>query len=164
MTIEELIQEFEAEARTTRRVLERVPSDKLAWTPHAKSMSLGKLAMHLATAPGAISGWPVADQFEFSGDPTPPPTSTDQIVAAHDKGLEQVKANLQKIGDAGLGASWTATMGGKTLMTMPKAAVLRTLLMNHTYHHRGQLSVYLRLLDVPVPAIYGPSADENPFT
>src|SRR5215213_3523821 len=163
MTIAELIQEFEAEARTTRRVLERVPVDKLAWTPHAKSMSLGRLAMHLATAPAAISGWPIGDQFEFKGEPAPVATSTDEIVAAHDRGLEQVKANLQKIGDAGLGTSWSALMGGKTLMTMPKAGLLRSLLMNHTYHHRGQLSVYLRLLDVPVPPIYGPSADENPF-
>jgi uncharacterized damage-inducible protein DinB len=164
MTIAELIQEFEAEAKTTRRVLERVPSDKLAWTPHTKSMSLGRLAMHLATAPAAISTWPIGDQYEFKGDKTPAPTSTEQIVAAHDKGIEQVKANLQKIGDAGLGASWTGTAGGKTLMTMPKAGLLRALLMNHTYHHRGQLSVYLRLLDVPVPPIYGPSADESPFT
>ena len=164
MTIAELIQEFEAEAKTTRRVLERVPSDKLSWTPHTKSMSLGKLAMHLATAPGAISGWPVTDHFEFRGDSAPPPNSTADILAAHDAGIEKVKTNLNRIGDAGLGTSWTASMGGKTLMTMPKAGVLRALLMNHTYHHRGQLSVYLRLLDVPVPPIYGPSADESPFS
>jgi uncharacterized damage-inducible protein DinB len=163
MTIEELVQEFEAEAQTTRRVLVRVPSDKLTWAPHTKSMSLGRLAMHVASAPAAISGWPIADRFEFSGDPTPLPTSTDQILAAHDAGVEKVKQNLTTIGDSGLGASWTAVMGEKTLMSMPKAAVLRSLLMNHTYHHRGQLSVYLRLLDVPVPCIYGPSADENPF-
>ena len=163
MTIEELVQEFEAEAKTTRRVLERVPSDKLAWTPHAKSMSLGRLAMHLATAPAAISGWPVADHFEFGGGGPPSPTSTDQILAAHDSGIAKVKENLAKIGDAGLASTWTASMGGKPLMSMRKAALLRALLMNHTYHHRGQLSVYLRLLDVPVPPIYGPSADENPF-
>jgi uncharacterized damage-inducible protein DinB len=163
MTIAELIQEFEAEAKTTRRVLERVPSDKLAWAPHKKSMTLGRLAMHLASAPGAISGWPVTAHFEFAGDPTPPPTSTDDIVAAHDSGVAQVKQNLEKIGDAGLGTTWSASAGGKTLMSMPKAAILRSLLMNHTYHHRGQLSVYLRLLDVSVPAIYGPSADESPF-
>jgi uncharacterized damage-inducible protein DinB len=164
MTIAELVQEFESEAKTTRRVLERVPSDKLTWTPHAKSMSLGRLAMHLATAPGAISGWPLADQFEFKGDAAPVPTCTDDIISAHDSGVERVKENLQKIGDAGLGAAWTGSAGGRTLMSMPKAALLRGLLMNHTYHHRGQLSVYLRLLDVPVPPIYGPSADENPFT
>ena len=164
MTIAELIQEFEAEAQTTRRVLERVPSDKLTWTPHTKSMSLGRLAMHLASAPGAISGWSVADHYEFKGDASPLPTSTDEIVAAHDSGVERVKENLEKVGDAGLGATWSGGAGGKTFMTMPKAALLRALLMNHTYHHRGQLSVYLRLLDVPVPPIYGPSADENPFT
>ena len=163
MTIAELIQEFEGEAKTTRRVLERVPTDKLDWSPHVKSMSLGRLAMHLATAPGAISGWPVQDHFEFGGGQAPVPTSTDDIIAAHDGGVERVKENLRKIGDAGLDTAWTASAGGKTLMTMPKAAVLRALLMNHTYHHRGQLSVYLRLLDVPVPPIYGPSADENPF-
>jgi uncharacterized damage-inducible protein DinB len=164
MTIAELIQEFEAEAKTTRRVLERVPSEKLSWTPHARSMSLGKLAMHLASAPSAISAWPIADSFEFGGNPAPVPTCTDDIVAAHDNGVQMVKDNLEKIGDAGLDTLWTASAGGKTLMTMPKAALLRALLMNHTYHHRGQLSVYLRLLDVPVPPIYGPSADENPFT
>jgi len=163
MSIAELIQEFEAEAKTTRRVLERVPSDQLGWKPHEKSMSLGKLAMHVAAAPAFISSWPVGDHFEFSGDSTPPPASTADIVAAHDSGIATVKANLAKIGDAGLGTGWTATAGGKTLMTMPKAALLRALLMNHTYHHRGQLSVYLRLLNVPVPSIYGPSADENPF-
>ena len=163
MTIAELIKEFEAEAKTTRRVLERVPADKLTWTPHAKSMSLGKLAMHVASAPGAISGWQVEDTFEFKGDPTPLPASTAEILAAHDRSIEQAKNNLQQIGNSGLGASWSGVAGGKTLMTMPKAALLRALLMNHTYHHRGQLSVYLRLLDVPVPPIYGPSADENPF-
>ena len=164
MTIAELIQEFEAEAKTTRRVLERVPADKLTWTPHTKSMSLGRLAMHLATAPAAISSWPIGSEYEFKGDSAPLPTSTDQIVSAHDAGVGQVKANLQTIGDAGLGDSWSGIAGGKTLMSMPKAGLLRALLMNHTYHHRGQLSVYLRLLDVPVPPIYGPSADESPFT
>jgi uncharacterized damage-inducible protein DinB len=163
MTIDELVQEFEVEAKTTRRVLERVPSDKLAWTPHAKSMSLGKLAMHLATAPAAelevIRYRPAGD----GGGGPPVPTSTDQILAAHDSGIARVKENLAKIGDAGLTSNWTASMGGKPLMSMRKAALLRALLMNHTYHHRGQLSVYLRLLDVPVPPIYGPSADESPF-
>ena len=163
MTIAELIQEFEGEARTTRRVLERVPTDKLTWAPHAKSMSLGRLAMHLASAPAAISTWPLGSSYEFKGDPTPPPSSTDEIIAAHDRGVDRVKANLEQIGDAGLADSWSGIVGGTPVMTMPKAALLRALLMNHTYHHRGQLSVYLRLLDVSVPPIYGPSADESPF-
>jgi uncharacterized damage-inducible protein DinB len=163
VSIAELVKEFEMEAATTRRVLERVPSDKLSWTPHQKSMSLGKLAMHVATAPGHISAWPVPDHFEFAGDPTPLPGTTAEILAAHDAGIGVVTGNLQKIGDAGLGKTWTAGAGGKTIFTMPKGAVLRSLLMNHIYHHRGQLTVYLRLLDVPVPSVYGPSADENPF-
>ena len=160
MPINGILQEFEREAATTRRVLERVPSDKLDWKPHAKSMSLGTLAMHVAVSPGYISSWPLKDSYEFSGDPTPTAASTEEILAAHDKGAAAVKENMQKLGAEGLGQMWTATAGGKTLMTMPKGALVRMIMMNHTYHHRGQLSVYLRLLDVPVPSIYGPSADE----
>ena len=163
MSIAALIQEFEMEAATTRRVLERVPSDKLAWAPHTKSMTLGKLAMHLANAPGFISAWPLTDTFEFTPGGEPVPTSTADILAVHDKGVVEGKTNLAKLGDAALGKMWSATSGGKTLMSMPKGALVRAIMMNHTYHHRGQLSVYLRLLDVPVPSIYGPSADENPF-
>jgi uncharacterized damage-inducible protein DinB len=162
MSIEDLIKEFEAEARTTRRVLERVPSDQLGWKPHDKSMTLGRLAMHVATAPATISSWPINDSYEFTGDPGPLPTSTADIVAAHDDGIAKVKENLGKIGNHGLAANWTGVAGGKTILAMSKAGLLRTLLMNHTYHHRGQLSVYLRLLNVPVPSIYGPSADERP--
>ncbi len=163
MSIAELIQECERKAATTRRVLERVPTDKLTWAPHAKSMSLGRLAMHIAAAPGFISTWPLTDTFEFSGDPAPLPSSTDEILAAHDQGTSATKANLARLSDAQLGDMWTATGGGKTQMKMPKAALVRAVLMNHIYHHRGQLTVYLRLLDVPVPSVYGPSADENPF-
>ena len=163
MSIAAFIQEFEMEAATTRRVLERVPTDKLDWAPHAKSMNLGKLAMHTANSPGQISGWGVTDVMEFTGDPTPAATSTADILAVHDAGVAKTKANLQTIGDAGLGTMWTATAGGKTMMTMPKAMLVRAIVLNHWIHHRGQLSVYLRLLDVPVPSIYGPSADENPF-
>ncbi len=163
MSIAGFLQEFEMEAATTRRVLARVPTDKLAWTPHVKSMSLGKLAMHIAVSPGFISSWPLSDTFEFSGDPTPLPASTDEVLTVHDQGVATVKENLNTLGDAGLGQMWTATAGSKTLMTMPKAALIRTILLNHTYHHRGQLTVYLRLLDIPVPSVYGPSADENPF-
>ncbi|MBZ5560763.1 MAG: DinB family protein [Acidobacteriia bacterium] len=163
MSINAIVQEFEQEAKTTRRVLERVPSDKLGWKPHAKSMSLGELAIHIAGGPGFISSWPLKDSFEFKGDKPPVPTSTADILAAHDKSVAAVRDNLNTLGDAGLGQMWTASAGGKQLMTMPKGALLRSILLNHFYHHRGQLSVYLRLLDVPVPSIYGPSADENPF-
>ncbi len=158
-----MLQEFEQEAATTRRVLERVPSDKLAWKPHAKSMSLGTLAMHIATGPGHLTGWATQDSVTFSGGSSPDAKSTEEILAAHDASAATAKSNITSIGDANLGKMWEfKTPDGKTVMTMPKAALLRTLALNHIYHHRGQLSVYLRLLDVPVPSIYGPSADERP--
>lgn len=163
MSTNAFIQELELEAARTRRVLERVPTDKLTWAPHAKSMNIGKLAMHIASIPGRLSGWILTDEFHFSPNPTPEPTSTEQILAAHDAAVAEAKQNLTTVGDAGLATMWTAKMGDKTLMSMPKGAVVRTLVLNHAFHHRGQLSVYLRLLDVPVPSIYGPSADENPF-
>ncbi len=158
-----MLHEFEQEAATTRRVLERVPSDKLGWKPHAKSMSLGTLAMHIATGPGFLTEWATQDSVTFSGDSSPDARSTAEILAAHDASATKAKNNITSIGDANLGKMWEfKTPDGKTVMTMPKAALLRTLALNHIYHHRGQLSVYLRLLDVPVPSIYGPSADEAP--
>ncbi len=157
--------EFEHEAKTTRRVLERVPSDKLSWRPHPKSMSLGKLAMHVASAPGVIHGWALDEVTEFGGNSGPEPTSTDEIIEAHDKSVERVKQILSSMSDEDVHKTWQARPkgGGPVFMTMPRVTLLRSLGLNHIYHHRGQLSVYLRLLDVPVPSIYGPSADENPF-
>ena len=159
-----MIQEFEQEAATTRRVLERVPKDKLGWKPHEKSMSLGRLAMHIAVGPGFISSWALNDSFTMTGAPAEPDAkSTADILAAHDASVAQTKANIAKVGDVGLGQTWALkTPDGKTMMSMPKAALLRSIALNHIYHHRGQLSVYLRLLNVPVPSIYGPSADERP--
>jgi uncharacterized damage-inducible protein DinB len=158
-----LLQEFENEAGTTRRVLERVPSDKLGWKPHPKSMSLGVLALHVAASPGVICGWANEDETQFKGEPSPTPASTDEILAAHDKSVKVSKEILGKLGDEGLQKMWSGKAAGNTLMTMPKATLVRAIVMNHWIHHRGQLSVYLRLLDVAVPSIYGPSADENPF-
>jgi uncharacterized damage-inducible protein DinB len=158
-----VLQEFDNEAGTTRRVLERVPTDKLSWKPHPKSMSLGELALHVAASPGVIAGWCAQDETTFSGEKPPTPSSTADILAAHDQGVKTVKETLGKLGDEGLQATWTAKAGGNTLMSMPKTALVRSIVMNHWIHHRGQLSVYLRLLDVAVPSIYGPSADENPF-
>jgi len=158
-----LLQEFENEAGTTRRVLERVPSDKLAWKPHPKSMSLGVLALHVAASPGVICGWAAEDETQFKGEPSPTPASTEEILAAHDKSVKTSKEILGGLGDEGLKGMWSGKAGDATLMTMPKTALVRAIVMNHWIHHRGQLSVYLRLLDVPVPSIYGPSADENPF-
>jgi uncharacterized damage-inducible protein DinB len=159
------LQEFDHEAKTTRRVLERVPTEKLSWKPHAKSMSLGELAMHLAQTPGMICGWACEEEtkFDAGGDKPAPATTTAEIVAAHDKSVATMKETMGQLGDGGLMKSWKGTAGGQTLFEMPKAALVRNIALNHWYHHRGQLSVYLRLLDVPVPSIYGPSADENPF-
>ena len=162
-----LMQEFEQESATTRRVLERVPEDRLAWKPHAKSMSVGELAMHVAMSPGYIATeWALKDSVTMSGggDPTPQPKSTAEVLAAHDEGVKKTKEALTQIGDDGLQKEWKFTTAeGTTIMGMPKVALVRTIVMNHTYHHRGQLSVYLRMLDIPVPSIYGPSADEGPF-
>ena len=158
-----IVQELENEATTTRRVLERVPSDKLAWKPHAKSMSLGELALHVAMSPGVICGWAAQDVTQFTGEKMPAPQSTEEILKAHDQSVETSKELLGQIGDAGLDKMWSAKAGDNTLMTMPKGSLVRAIVMNHWIHHRGQLSVYLRLLDVPLPSIYGPSADENPF-
>ena len=157
--------EFENEAKTTRRVLERVPTDKLSWRPHPKSMTLGGLAMHVAMSPGVICGWALDDVTEFGGGGAAEPASTDEIVAAHDKSVAKVTEILSGFSDEDVRKVWSARPKGSdaTLFSMPKVALLRGLAMNHVYHHRGQLSVYLRLLDVPVPSIYGPSADENPF-
>jgi uncharacterized damage-inducible protein DinB len=157
------LQEFDHEAKTTRRVLERVPADRFDWKPHPKSMSLGELAMHTAMNPGAICGWASEDETTFKGDKTPVPTSTAEIVAAHDTSVAKYRAVVGGLGDSGLSNGWKGSAGGRTIFEMSKAALVRSLALNHWYHHRGQLSVYLRMLDVPVPSIYGPSADENPF-
>jgi uncharacterized damage-inducible protein DinB len=159
-----LIMELDREAQTTRRVLERVPEDKLAWKPHVKSMSLRQLAQHVATIPGAISGMARLDGYDVANFSEPPALeSTAAIVAAFDESVAQAKTNLAATDDAAMMANWSFVMGGKPVRTLPRVGVYRVILLNHLYHHRGQLTVYLRLLDVPVPSIYGPSADENPF-
>ena len=163
MSIVAILQEFDNEAGTTRRVLERVPTEKLAWKPHPKSMSLGELALHVAQSPGVIACWCAEGETNFTGEKPPVATSTADILAAHDQGVKTVKEKLTAVGDEGMKDTWTGKAGGATLMSMPKGALTRALVMNHWIHHRGQLSVYLRLLDVAVPSIYGPSADENPF-
>src|SRR5688500_10312881 len=157
------IEELTQEGETTRRVLERVPEDKLSWKPHARSMSLGQLALHTAQTPGSIAYLLKDLTFEGSPPPQTEATSRAELLKAHEDALAQAQAALTGWGDAGLRASWKFTRGGKTLMGAPRAGVVRSLMLNHWYHHRGQLTVYLRLLGVPLPSGYGPSADENPF-
>jgi uncharacterized damage-inducible protein DinB len=163
MAIKEgLLAEFDHEMGTTRRLLERIPDDRLSWKPHEKSMSLGALATHLATLPhwgGTIMNemW-----FDLAGAPlnTADKTSRAEILSAFDETTRQTRAWLDKT-DAELVVPWTLKRGGHEVFTMPRVAAFRTFVLYHTVHHRGQLSVYLRLNGVAVPAIYGPSADEG---
>ncbi len=156
--------ELDQETATTRRVLERVPDDKLEWKPHPKSMSLGQLALHVAQIPGAIAGFVTGPTLEVPGTfAQQSARSTSEILSALDLSVARAKEVLSGIDDATATSTWTLTRGGKTLLSIPRIGVVRAIMLNHWYHHRGQLSVYLRQLDVPVPSIYGPSADENPF-
>ena len=161
--IEALIQELEQESQTTRRVLERVPGDRLAWKPHDKSMSLGQLALHVATTPGGVSGMVRQSPMSIPRFVQPSASSSAELIPALEQSVAQAKENLRAIGDAGLAETFSVVVGDKEVMAMPVGAALRFIMLNHWYHHRGQLSVYLRELNVPVPSIYGPSADENPF-
>jgi uncharacterized damage-inducible protein DinB len=159
------ISELEQEAKSTRRVLERVPADKLDWQPHPKSMKLGQLALHVANLPGAFARMGRLDSFDASQARfTPPmPQSADELVPTLEAGVAEARAFLSELDEKTAFAPWRFMHGERELMTLPKLGLVRTLMFNHMYHHRGQLVVYLRLLDVPVPSVYGPTADENPF-
>ena len=162
--IDALLQELEREAQTTKRVLERVPDAQLAWKPHQKSMSLGQLALHIATVPGGVAH--IAAQPGMDAPPAfiqPAATTAAELVPALEESVAQARRLLGGMSDQELMEVWTLKNEGEVVMAMPRVAVLRTIMLNHWYHHRGQLSVYLRQLNVPVPSIYGPSADENPF-
>jgi uncharacterized damage-inducible protein DinB len=163
--IEPLLAEMEQEAETTRRVLERVPDDKLSWKPHEKSMTLGQLALHVASIPASVAGILSKDRMDVSEAKSSPPDaeSADMLVPQLEKSLRAAKDSFGGLDDAGATAIWTLHRGDKELIVAPRIAMIRTLALNHWYHHRAQLGVYLRLLDIPVPAVYGRSADENPF-
>ena len=160
---EALIRELEQEAQTTRRVLERVPGDRLGWKPHDKSMSLGQLALHVATIPGGV-----AEAIRRSPMPVPEfkhptPSSVTELGPALDKSIATAKELLRSMDDASFGNLWRVVDGDREVLALPITAVVRSIMLNHWYHHRGQLAVYLRQVGVLVPSIYGPSADENPF-
>jgi uncharacterized damage-inducible protein DinB len=159
---ESLLPEFDREMATTRRLLERVPDEKLAWKPHVKSMSLGDLATHVASLPswGALAI--TQAEFDLATSHHTPTTSRTETLGRFDTHVAEGRAALAGRSDPEMMATWTLRHGDQKLFTMPKVAVWRTFMMNHVIHHRGQLSVYLRLNDVPVPAMYGPSADESP--
>ena len=158
-----MLREMEQEAHATRRLLERLPEDKLSWKSHSKSFSLGQLALHIAQLPGFIPAMAAQDVFEAPQFHQPEAQSREETLRTLEEGLVTAKGILSAMDDVKVVEPWTLLLNGKPVMTVPRLEVLRTILLNHYYHHRGQLSVYLRLLDVPLPSIYGPSADESPF-
>jgi uncharacterized damage-inducible protein DinB len=158
-----LMQEIEMETATTRRVLERVPEARFAWAPHPKSRTLGALAMHIAQNPGSVMTLASQNPAEIPNTGDTMPHSTAEVLTALDDSVAECKRLLGGMSDEQITETWRVRSNGTEIMAMPRIAFLRSVLLNHWYHHRGQLSVYLRELDVPVPSIYGPSADENPF-
>jgi uncharacterized damage-inducible protein DinB len=160
-----LLDEFREEAATTRRVLERVPSAKLSWKPHVKSMALGQLAWHVAVVPGNVAKIAQQGKFDvFKANFVPPlPQSAEEILTAYEESLRQGEECLQNMSDEEAQQSWMLMRGDRQISARPRIEFIRRVMLNHWYHHRGQLSVYLRLLDIPIPVIYGPSADESPF-
>jgi uncharacterized damage-inducible protein DinB len=161
MTIDELLRELDDEGRNTRRVLERVPNNRLKWQPHYKSLTLGQLAMHVATLPGALAELltrPFDVNFVI---PRPGAASVDELLAVHDASLDKATRILSSMDDDSLCEPWTMVDGDEVVASIPRGSFLRSNLFNHWYHHRGQLTVYLRQTDALVPAIYGDSADEK---
>jgi uncharacterized damage-inducible protein DinB len=162
--IDALLAEMDEEAQSTARVLERVPQEQLSWRPHPKSFSLGQLALHVATIPGNVA------EMAARGTLEEPPkflqseaTTASELVPTLKASLGKAHAALGHFDDAQLLETWRLLSNGKELMSMPRAAVLRMIMLNHWYHHRGQLLVYLRMHNIPLPSVYGPTADENPF-
>ena len=157
-----LLPEFDHEFAQTRRTLERVPYDKAEWKPHQKSFPLGELAAHLANLPRWVEMTIGQDVLELEPDyKTPQHETLDDLLAYFDEGLAEARSHIEGASDEDLAAMWALRQGGEDVLAMPKGAVLRSFIFNHNVHHRAQLGVYLRLLDVPVPSIYGPSADEQ---
>jgi uncharacterized damage-inducible protein DinB len=155
-----LLKEFDGEMATTRRLLERVPDDKGAWKPHAKSFSLEHLAQLVSWMPGWITQALTQTTLNLSGAPPYSSEKTATLLADFDKNVAGAHAAIAAASPADWNVSWSLVMGDKTLMTMPRHEVVRQTI-NHLVHHRAQLGVYLRLLDVPVPSMYGPTADER---
>lgn len=162
--IDALLPEFDREMGLTRRVLERVPDGQFDWTPHPTSVTLGRLAEHLTEMP--MWATKTMDQSELEASAQrpagySPPATRAAVLAQFDAGYRSARQHLVNKTDAELAAPWTLKSGGKEVFTAPKAMVMRNFVLNHLIHHRGQLTVYLRMLGVPVPSIYGPSGDEQ---
>jgi uncharacterized damage-inducible protein DinB len=158
---EMLLPEFDQEMANTRKMLELVPEDKLDYKPHEKSMPLGRLAGHVAEMPGWGATTITTERLDLTPDMLPTnPKSRKEILDAFDKGVAEARAAIAGASDEALAQIWTLTYAGQTIFSIPRTAVLRSMVLSHTIHHRAQLGVYLRLNNVQIPGMYGPSADE----
>jgi uncharacterized damage-inducible protein DinB len=164
MLIDALLPEFDREMGLTRKLLDRVPDGQFDWKPHPTSVTLGRLAEHLAEMPLWATMTMTRSELEMTTQRPPDyqrPATREAVLAMFDTNVKGGRANLAGKTDAEFTAPWTLTAGGKEVFTMPKAAVMRNFVLNHMVHHRGQFSVYLRMLGVKIPSIYGPSGDEQ---
>lgn len=157
-----MLAEFEGQAPITRKFLERLPEDKLGWKPHDKSMSAGQLALHIAQVPGGVVSLALQNPASVPGFGAPEPATVQEVLNAFDESIAAVRSALPQFDDSRMQEIWRLNMGGSELLAVPRGQFLRDIMLNHWYQHRGQFSVYLRLLGVPVPSSYGPSADEQP--
>jgi uncharacterized damage-inducible protein DinB len=162
---QQLVGELQQESATTRRVLERVPAEKLEWRPHRTSMTLGQLAMHVAVIPDAIAQLAQREGFDAAQANFDPPQPKDkkEILDAFERSVTSAQGYLSGLTGDSAAQTWRLTSKGREVFSVPRSGLLRSVMLNHWYHHRGQLSVYLRMLEVPMPVIYGRSADEDPF-
>jgi len=160
-----VLPEFDREMATTRTMLERVPDDRAEWTPHVKSWNMGQLASHIGNLPRLGLITMEADELDVSpssgsnGASTPVFETTENLIRTFDENVQRARAAIEAASDSDMMEPWSLRRAGKTIWTLPRAAVLRSFILSHMIHHRGQLSVYLRLNDVPLPPVYGPSAD-----
>ncbi|MDT8341636.1 MAG: DinB family protein [Longimicrobiales bacterium] len=163
MDMKTLLDEFEHEMAGARETLSRVPEGQLDFRPHDRSMTLGELAGHIAIIPSWVGLTVRGDGFDMAApmDTPPPPERTVDLLAAFDAGMQEARGALNEVSPESLGQTWTLRRGEEVLFALPRGGVLRSMILNHMIHHRGQLTVYLRMVGVPIPALYGPSADEG---
>jgi uncharacterized damage-inducible protein DinB len=158
-----LLAEFEIQAPITRRFLERLPEDRLTWKPHERSMTAGQLAYHIAILPGGVVRAAANNPLQAPDFTFPQPASCNEILKAHDESVAAAREQLPRFDDVAMREIWRLMAGEKEVLAQPRAEFIRDVMFSHLYQHRGQFSVYLRLLNVPVPASWGPSADEPPL-
>ena len=160
---QQLIAELDQEAGTTRRVLGLVRDEHLGWRPHPRARTLGQLALHVAQLQGAVAALAAQAEPQAPQFADPDPASAAELMPTFEASIAAAKKTLDGMDDATVLATWRLKAGDREIFAIPRLAFLRSVLLNHAYHHRGQLTVYLRILGEPIPSIYGPSADENPF-